>query len=166
MQVARSLTTARLALRQPRAEDLSAYVAYCADDRAIHVGGPFDEVTAFDRFAALLGHWSLRGFGRYVMDHEGRAIGHVGPLQLTEKAAPELSWTIWDGTDEGKGFATEAARAVVGHLLDEAGWTEILIRIAPENSGSCRIAEKLGALPGQPPAFDRYPGALTYRIAA
>ncbi|MDW3183257.1 GNAT family N-acetyltransferase [Roseobacter sp.] len=166
MQVARTLSTARLALRQPQADDLSAYTAYCASDRAVHVGGPFDTPAAFNRFAAMIGHWAVRGFGRYVMEHEGRAVGHVGPLHLTDETAPELSWTIWNGADEGKGFATEAARAVVDHLLDRIGWTELLIRVAPENTGSCRIAEKLGARAGQPPAFDRYPGALTYRIAA
>ncbi|MEM9477707.1 MAG: GNAT family N-acetyltransferase [Pseudomonadota bacterium] len=166
MSVARHLTTDRLILRQPETRDLAAYTAYCASDRSRFVRGPFSEAEAFDTFAAIIGHWTLRGFGRYVMEREGRAIGHVGPLALPAAEAPEFTWTLWDGAAEGQGFATEGALAVKAHLLGDLGWPQMMIRIQPDNTASCRIAERIGAVLTGAPAPAWYPGALTYQLMA
>ncbi|MFQ6547271.1 GNAT family N-acetyltransferase [Aestuariibius sp. 2305UL40-4] len=164
---AATLQTRRLTLRQPQASDLPAYAAYCASERSHFVGGPFTEARTFDRFAAMIGHWAIRGFGRYVIVHEGRPIGHVGPLAVHEgEEVPELSWTLWDAESEGHGFATEAAQAVWTHLSKDLGWSEMLVRIQPENAASIRLAEKLGAERTEEPAPDHYHGCLTYRLTA
>ena len=122
MTAARTLTTDRLTLRQPEAADLPAYAAYCASDRARFVRGPFSAPQAFEKFAAMIGHWTLRGFGRYVMLREGRPIGHVGPLAIDDRDLPELTWALWDAAAEGHGYATEAARALSAHLFGAPGW--------------------------------------------
>ncbi|MCV3271783.1 GNAT family N-acetyltransferase [Roseobacter sinensis] len=166
MQAAPTLTTARLTLRMPKATDLPAYTAYCASERSRFVRGPFTAQEAFDKFAAIIGHWTLRGFGRYVMEYEGRAIGHVGPLAVVTDTPPELTWTLWDGTFEGRGFATEAAQAVKTHLFEDLGWPEMLVLVQPENIGSRRIAEKVGARKTDEDAPAWYPGCLTYRLEA
>lgn len=159
------IETARLDLRRPVATDLPAYVAYCASDRSRFVGGPFDAARAFEKLAAMAGHWDLRGFGRYVMVLEGRAIGHVGPLQICDAEPPEMTWTLWDGALEGQGFAREAARAVTAHLLDDLGWPDLVLRIARDNAASRQLAERLGAVPCDAPAPAWMPDALTYRLA-
>ncbi len=166
MQAARTLSTPRLTLRMPQAADLPAYTAYCASARSRFVRGPFTEQEAFDKFAAIIGHWTLRGFGRYVMEHQNRPIGHVGPFASVSDAAPELTWTLWDGTCEGQGLATEAAQAVKTHLFDDLGWSEMVVLVQPDNIGSRRIAEKVGARKTYDAAPAWYPGCLTYRLTA
>lgn len=162
MIAAPTLKTARLTLRQPVAGDLPAYTAYCASERSRFVGGPFDAVKAFDKLAAMIGHWTLRGFGRYVIELEGRPIGHVGPLAMDDGHAPEMTWTLWDDAAEGQGYATEAARAVVDHLTGDLGWSAMIIRIQPDNTASRRLAERLGATLSDDPAPAWFPGAVTY----
>ena len=159
------IVTARLVLRRPVAGDFPAYAAYCASDRSRFVGGPFDTARAFEKFAAMAGHWDLRGFGRYVMTREGQAIGHVGPLQMLPDETPEMTWTLWDGALEGRGLAREAARAVTAHLLDDLGWSGMILRIARDNAASRTLAERLGAVACDAPAPAEMPDAVTYRIA-
>lgn len=166
MTPATTLTTDRLTLRLPQAADLQAYTAFCISDRARYVLGPFDAVQAFNKLCAMLGHWTMRGFGRYVMDLGGRGIGHVGPLAMDDRYIPEFTWTIWDPAAEGQGLATEAALAVKTHLFEDLGWTEMIIRIQPENAASCRIAERIGGVLTDEAAPDWYPGAVTYRLTA
>ena len=166
MTAATTLTTARMTLRMPRASDLPAYTAYCASDRTRFVRGPFTAPQAFDKYAAIAGHWALRGFGRYIMERGGTPIGHVGPMQLDETQPPELTWTLWDAAYEGHGYATEGARAVRDHLFGDLHWTRMIIYVLPDNTGSARIAERIAATLTDAPAPDWYPGCLTYRLLA
>ncbi|MQY42136.1 GNAT family N-acetyltransferase [Epibacterium sp. SM1969] len=158
------ITTARLTLRKPQAGDLPAYEAYCASDRARFVGGPFNAVSAFNKFAAIIGHWTLRGFGRYVIEHGGAPIGHVGPMAMDRNEPPEMTWTLWSDEAEGQGFALEAARAVAQHFLIDAHWPEFIIRIEAENRKSRALAEGLGANLSDAAAPEWLPNAVTYML--
>ena len=166
MTVTTALSTARLTLRMPHASDLPAYTAYCASDRAHFVRGPFTAPQAFEKFAAMAGHWTLRGFGRYVIERDGAPIGHVGPMQLDDSQEPELTWTLWNGAHEGQGLATEAALRVRDHLIRDLGWPQMVILIMPDNTGSVRLAERIGATLTDIPAPDWYAGCRTYRLTA
>jgi RimJ/RimL family protein N-acetyltransferase len=55
----------------------------------------------------------------------------------------------------GKGFATEAARAVVEYALDSLGLPEVLAEIDEGNVASVAIAKRLGMTP-----FEVVPGVL------
>ncbi|AMY70198.1 GNAT family N-acetyltransferase [Frigidibacter mobilis] len=147
MQQAR-LRTERLLFRKPGASDLAPYTAYCQSDRTRFVGGPFDGIQAFEKLAAMIGHWDLRGFGRLVIVHRttGRALGHVGALHLNTDEVPELTWTLWAGEDEGKGYATEACRAYRDHARTELGFSFMIARIVQDNLPSRRLAERLGGI--------------------
>lgn len=162
--VATTLNTDRLILRKPIAADLPAYIAYCASDRAQYVGGPFPAPKAVEKFAAMIGHWDLRGFGRYVITHQGSPIGHVGPLALDDSCPPEMTWTLWTGDATGMGLASEAACAVRDHLMNGCSWPAMIMRIMPDNAASRRIAERVGAQLSDDPAPKWYPGALTYYL--
>ena len=162
---AQRLETARLVLRRPRASDLNAFIAYATSERSRFVLGPFDEVRAFDKFASMAGHWDLRGFGRYVIVHEGAPVGHVGPLQMRAEALPEMTWSLWQDAAEGRGFATEASEAVIRHVMDDCRWPGLIMRVLPENAASLRVAERLGARRTDEPAPEWYPGALTFRLS-
>ena len=56
------IETARLILRRPVAGDLPAYEAYCSSDRTRFTGGPYTRKDAFEKLAAMIGHWEIRGF--------------------------------------------------------------------------------------------------------
>jgi len=161
------IETERLVLVRPQANHLPAYTAYCASDRSVFVGGPFDAVGAFEKFAIMAGHWTLRGNGRLVLIHRasGNPIGHVGALRLTLEEPPDLTWAIWDGTCEGQGYAYEAATAYLRHALRDPGFDRMLIRIAEHNRRSHRLAERLGARRDpSAPAPSWAPDMVTYDL--
>lgn len=162
--LADTLTTERLVLRKPQGSDLGAYTRYCTSQRSRFVRGPFTEAEAFDKLAAMIGHWAIRGFGRYVIEREGTPIGHAGPHAIETPDQPELTWTLWDGEEEGHGFATEAARATGRHCLEEHGWKKLTILVQPENYGSIAVARRLGATETTRPAPDWYPGCITFEL--
>ena len=79
------LETERLVLREPRADDMPAFAAFAASDRARFVGGanpaPY---AAWDGLRGMLGHWLLRGFGWWTA--EDRATGATaGRLGIDEE---------------------------------------------------------------------------------
>ncbi len=166
MPVADTLLTPRLVLRRPRAGDLDAYRAYCAGPRSGFVGGPFSAVQAFDKLAAMAGHWVLRGYGRYVLERNGAAIGHAGPMRLDDAQPPEMTWTLWTAEAEGQGLATEAARAVLAHVLVDCRWPSLIARIDPSNTASVRLAERLGATRSDAPPPDWAPNVQTWTFGA
>lgn len=45
----------------------------------------------------------------------------------------------------GEGYATEGASAAMDYVVDILGWSEIIHTILPENTGSIRVAERLGS---------------------
>ncbi len=162
-----TLETERLILRSPCASDLQPYTSYCLSDRSRYVGGPFDQIQAFDKLAAMIGHWQLRGFGRYVIvDRKNKQpLGHVGALQVLADTTPELTWTLWDSASENKGYAIEACRSYYAHAKDELKLGYMVARIMPANTASVRLALKLGgklntACP--PPRW--FPESVTYEF--
>ncbi|SLN37084.1 GNAT family N-acetyltransferase [Roseisalinus antarcticus] len=139
------LETARLRLRAPEARDLDAYVAYCASDRSATVGGPFSREEAYFRLCAIAGQWQLRGFGRWIIaDRESdAALGLAGLHYPDGWPEPEIAWTVFDGA-EGRGIAQEAAIAVRAHVFGTLGWSRVMSAVAPSNSRSVRLAQRLG----------------------
>lgn len=166
MPIAATLQSKRLTLRKPQASDLASYVRFFASERSHFLRGPVSAAEAFDKLAAMIGHWEIRGFGRYVIEHEGHPIGHAGPLAIEDPETPELTWSLWQAEAEGHGYATEALQAVSQHLLDDQGWAALTILIQPDNLPSRRLAERLGAVATDAPAPDWYAGAMTYQLTA
>lgn len=151
-----TLTTERLVLRAPRAGDFDAFAAFRASDRARFVGGPQTREVAFSHFAALVGHWAIRGFGRWmVADRRTDApLGVVGPFHPEGWPEPEIAWSLFDAA-EGRGLAQEAALAARAWAYDTLGWTTAVSLIAPDNLRSAALARRMGAV-----AEDDYPHPL------
>jgi RimJ/RimL family protein N-acetyltransferase len=95
--------------------------------------------------AMFVGHWQLRGFGMWAVEERasGSFVGRVG-LHFPEGWPDrELAWTLarpyW-----GRGFALEAAQAVLAHAFGPLGWDRVISLIDPDNIRSIRLAERLG----------------------
>ena len=141
------LDTARLVLRAPFASDWPHWRAFMASDRACFVNAlAHDEASAWRAFGHFIGHWVLNGFGQFVMTdrHSGAVLGSVGPWFPVGWPEKELGWLIWSREAEGKGYAVEAVRAVRAHVRDALGWESAVSYIAPANTRSLALAQRLG----------------------
>ena len=163
------LATERLTLRGPQVRDFEPVAAFLGSDRARYVGGKRSRRDAWRTFAALVGHWELRGYGMWSVEETatGAYVGMVGLYDPEGWIAPEIGWWIVTPEQEGKGFAFEAARAARRYAYQIAGWREVFSVIAPDNRRSIRLAERLGAtLDREVGADDAAGPALVYRHPA
>jgi RimJ/RimL family protein N-acetyltransferase len=156
-----ALCTERLLLRGWREEDLDAWAAIAADAETMRwVGSPegMNREEAWRYIAYSLGHWELRGFGRWVVAEResGVLVGKVG-LNFPEGwPGLEVAWLV-GRPSWGKGYATEAALASMKWARDELGAEHVISLIADDNERSARVAEKLGmVVEGRTTILGRY----------
>jgi RimJ/RimL family protein N-acetyltransferase len=142
------LVTDRLVLRPPVPGDAEAFLAYSASPRWVRERGEQPLWQRWNYFATLLGHWQLRGWGRFLATERatGRIVAHLGPLCPDGWPEPEIAWHLWHNADEGQGYAFEAARAAVDHAFHGLHWSTAVSYIAEGNTRSRRLAERLGAV--------------------
>ncbi len=69
-------------------------------------------------------------------------IGDIG-IHFVDEQQVELGCTL-DQEYQGKGFATEALHALIGHLFSEENKHRITASIDPDNTASIRLVEGLG----------------------
>lgn len=149
----RELETERLLLRIPRMDDFGESAAMWADPEVTrYIGGrPCSAEEAWSRFLRYIGHWSLLGFGYWVIREKasGRFVGEVGfadfrrDMQPSFDGAPEIGWVLASWA-HGKGLATEVVRAAVAWSDTRFGSGRTVCLIAPENVASLRVAHKCG----------------------
>ena len=141
-----TLTTARLVLRRPHPRDAAATTAFYMSERAQYVGGHVPRAAAARQFYAVLGHWEVHGCGLWAVTEQGNDAIHglVGPYCPDGWPEPEIGWLMFDGA-EGKGLAFEAASAAIDDARTRLGWSEIVHYIAPANTRSITLAQRLGA---------------------
>ncbi len=140
-----TLETERLILRAPCPADFPAFAEFYASPRSQFVGGPATAEQSWRFLAGELGHWPLRGYGRWAVEEKstGRLAGIIGPWNAEGWPEPELGWDLMNEF-EGKGYATEAASAGRAYAYDVLGWTTMISLVSPENTASARLAERLG----------------------
>ncbi|QFT94794.1 hypothetical protein FIU86_18225 [Roseovarius sp. THAF9] len=140
------LQTEDLILRGYDETDFEAFAAFGTSDRASFVGGPHTRWDSWRAFMAAIGHWALRGYGMWMIEHrESRVIaGRVGMILNDGWDEPELGWHIYDGF-EGKGYAYQAALAAREHAARYFGLDGVISYIDATNARSIRLADRLGA---------------------
>ena len=153
------ISTERLCLRTPKLEDFQAYVDIVLSDRW-HDPDMADREDIWLDFLQMIAGWMLRGVGLLAVDHGAEDIestdgmpskdsGLVGFVLLNHDYSDkhlEIGWMLVRER-EGKGYATEAARALLHYAhrtLELAGKVPIVSYIAPTNKASIRVAERLG----------------------
>jgi ribosomal-protein-alanine N-acetyltransferase len=73
----------------------------------------------------------------------GEAVGSVGVGSPDAERRVVLGYSIYPGF-EGRGYATEAARALIGWALRKAGVCVVRATVPPWHKPSVRVAEKAG----------------------
>jgi RimJ/RimL family protein N-acetyltransferase len=156
------LETERLLLRLPEVHDLDGYMAVFSDpDVMASLGiGPQTREEGLEGIRRMRRHWDRHGIGLFTVERKDdeRLLGRVGFLlwdperwvsamreELDGDLETEIGWTL--GSDYwGRGYATEAAIACRDWALGELGLTRLVSVIAPTNTASIRVAEKIGEL--------------------
>ncbi|WP_086819249.1 GNAT family N-acetyltransferase [Allokutzneria sp. NRRL B-24872] len=141
------ITTDRLVLRRPTAEDLAAVVEIHADPETNRFNplGPADEARATQDLKSWLAHWVEHGFGYCaITEHSGHVIGFGGLRTHVFDGEPVLNlYYRFRPSAWGKGFAPEMARAVVDWARDHRP-EPVLIFTKFDNAPAIRVAEKIG----------------------
>lgn len=139
------LETEDLVLRGYRETDFYPFAAFAASERARFVGGPQSRADAWRSFMASIGHWALRGYGMWIVEHREsqQVAGRVGVILNDGWHEPELGWHIYEGY-EGKGYAHQACIAARDYAARQYGMNPLMSYIDPANTRSVRLAERLG----------------------
>jgi RimJ/RimL family protein N-acetyltransferase len=137
------LKTARLTLRPPVATDVKA-IARLANDRRIaenlrRLPHPYSRADAEAFLDSLAAEHRETVF---LIEAEGTPVGMIG-LDFSGDEGPEIGY--WLGVAHwGKGFATEAARAVIDYAFEEHAIDELVAGARVTNPSSRRVLEKCG----------------------
>ena len=140
-----TLETDRLMLRPLGPDDIKPLADFYASPRSSFVGGPLTDELAWRVLAGEIGHWTLRGFGRWSvrLKSTDEVIGLIGLWEPFGWPEPEIGWDLYDGF-EGKGYATEAGKAARDYAYGTLNWPTAISLVADGNDGSARVAQRLG----------------------
>lgn len=148
------LRTERLVLRTIEPDDSAAIGAYCADPEVTRYL-PFPALDAeglakrMERLVAATAPAGVGDFLGLAAEHEGVL---VGDLMLRFSAAhgedqppsiAELGW-VFAPSYGGRGFATEAARALVDLAFGTYPLHRLMAQLDPRNTASARLCERIG----------------------
>ncbi len=137
------LQTPRLVLRPIALADGPAIHAYMSDPVVTRwlPEGPLDAAQA-QAFARKNAGRSARAVA--VVERESDAlVGHMVFHPWFARATHEVGWAISPGR-QGRGYATEAARALLDFAFGTLGCHRVVATCQPENGASWRVMEKLG----------------------
>ena len=136
------LETERLVLRQPTLADVKAIAQIVADERvAINLRRVPHPYSLEDAVAFVSNIAATEGM-QFLAERKGEAIG-LASLTWEKPDVPELGYCLkvdrW-----GKGYATEAARALIDFAFEEFAVDDIRSGARVVNPASRRVLEKCG----------------------
>lgn len=142
------LDTERLTLRPFRDNDWQALHAYYGSSEATRftVGHAFTEGETWRAMCSMVGHWQIRGYGPYALEEKqtGRLLGTAGFWYPNDWPEPEIKWALapehW-----GKGYASEAARAIQSAAHAYIPDTQLISFIHADNRASIMLAKAIKA---------------------
>jgi RimJ/RimL family protein N-acetyltransferase len=145
------IETARLRLTALRPEDAAEMVEVLADpSQYVFIGG---QPPTLDELETRYRSWdegsprSSESWCNWIvrLHAGGEAIGHVQATVVEDRASADIAWVIgpqW----QGRGYATEAARALVEWLSGD-GVTTVTAHIHADNVASGQVAANAGLEP-------------------
>ena len=142
----RELQTDRLLLRPFSAEDAGGLTRVLSDSEAAQfIGGPKSHDEARDSAIRMRDAFAQRGWGTLavILPDTGTCIGYCGVRPLPCTPDVELAFAL-ERSSWGRGYATEAATAVLDAAFVCLRFESIVGTVYPENVVSQRVLAKLG----------------------
>jgi len=142
------LRTTRLLLRQFVDEDWRSLHEHYGDLEATRFTfrRALTEGESWRAMCSMVGHWTIRGYGPFavVEASTGQVAGAVGLWYPNDWPEPEIKWALsrrfW-----GKGYASEAVRAIQVPAFRHLGGKAPISFINAENESSIRLAQAVNA---------------------
>lgn len=139
----------RLALRRVTPDDAAFLLRQLNEPGWLeHIGDrgvrTLDDARRYIELRILAPYRQL-GFGMYRVETraDGQAVGLCGLVKRDTLPDPDLGFSLLE-EHWGRGYAVEAARAVLQHARDALGLPRLLAIVSPGNGPSRRVLEKLG----------------------
>jgi RimJ/RimL family protein N-acetyltransferase len=138
--------TARLDLRSPQPEDLAFLTTlFALPEIAAHrpVPKPDTPAESAARLTAELAHWQEHGFGRWIVEEKGLAIGFGGLTWMPTFDALNISYhlhpQVW-----GRGLASELVHEALVLAFENLKAEQVMGLVRPGHPASRRVLEKCG----------------------
>ena len=139
--------TERLLLRELELDDVDSLSEVLSDPVSMrYYSVPFDRdrVATWIEWARL--SYGESGFGLWgvIRRSDGRFLGDCGPMlqPVDDELIPEVGYHIVPA-EQGRGYATEAARASVAWVLANTRFDIVCSIVSPENAPSRGVASKV-----------------------
>lgn len=140
--------TERLVVQQFKPDDLDVFAALCADSQVMRFVGdgttlPRSEVERWIKVCQE--RYQRRGYGTSAVFEKstGDFVGYCGVVRPSGNTFDELTY-VYRAPSWGKGYATEAGRAMLAYVFEKSALAKIYATIHPDNEPSIRVADKLG----------------------
>jgi RimJ/RimL family protein N-acetyltransferase len=154
------LETERLVLRQWSQNDIPLFAAIDADPQVMKMlGGPRSPEKSTADIDVEASRLALTGVGKWVVEERstGELIGRVG-LGATDDGLPfpkslEIAWRLRTKS-QGRGYATEAARACLNYAFSILHAPEVIAVTAAINAPSQAVMQRLGMTHDPSGSFD------------
>ena len=150
------LSTERLVLRPVTADDHAALLAHWTEPdvrRFLFDGAALSAGEVTETIAESIRDFAASGYGIWLIEPgsgpgSGLRAGLVGTagLRPLEESGLEIFYSLAPGA-WGRGYATEAARAVVEYGLGALGLPEVLAEVDEGNAASVAVVKRLGMTP-------------------
>ena len=150
------LLTERLVLRPVRPGDLDDLLEHWTTPqvrRFLFDGAVMTREETAATIAASERDFATTGYGVWLV-HDADGMAGTAGLRPLDDLGLEIVYSLTPHT-WGRGYATEAARAVVEHALTTLGLPHVLAEVDEGNTASAAVIERLGMTP-----FETVPGLL------
>lgn len=140
------LQTDRLLLRAFSADDATGLARVLSDGEAAQfIGGPKSYEEARESAIRMRDAFNQRGWGTLavILPNAGMCIGYCGVRPLSCTPDVELAFAL-ERSCWGRGYATEAATAVLDAAFVCLRFESVVGTVYPDNVASQRVLSKLG----------------------
>jgi len=80
-----------------------------------------------------------------IIEAEGRAVGDINLFEIdVRNRRASIGLSIWRQEDRGRGYGTDAMRALLGWAFREYNLHRVELSVDPANAAAIRVYEKLG----------------------
>ena len=153
-----ALATERLVLRPVTADDYPVLLAHWTHPdvrRFMFDGALLSAAEVAETIEDSVRDFAAGGYGIWLIREHGRPeLAGTAGLRPLDDIGLEIFYSLAPGS-WGRGYATEAARAVLDHALGPLGLPEILAEVDEGNTASVAVVTRLGMTP-----FAVVPGVL------